>query len=416
MRSSPQKSKSHRTRPFKPTADGLEPRIQLTAQAVGAVGSATLVGSVTANPAPQADIVLENLNVQSLGNNEFKVTATLENEGLPLIGNAGAARASVAHVVAPPPGFGVAYPGGGILQITRTSGGTILNSQPTGSVLSTPVTPQVIASMPIPALNFHQSIQLSTVTTGRAIFTGSAVAAHTPIGFPLPFPDANKANDTRTVDNLIQHTFVVNTLSLSLVPSIANAVHNAQLRLDSNDSFVVIPGFVNTHFKIPAQTVSVGVGPFSVSASYTVNNLVSTSAALSYEQGGLAITVNFADNAHALHTSSSLFPDIGVTNLQVKVFLPLSYNAQYQYFQVGKSKTTVTGNWHAGGPFGSVIDLLLPNINQKVSSAVTSLVNANLNTLSFQLTKPIHDLVSGGRIVSANIQQNQMTVTVETPN
>src|SRR5206468_5404060 len=135
----------------------------------------------------------------------------------------------------------------------------------------------------------------------------------------------------------------INTFTLGLVPALNNAVKNAQFRLDSTDSHISIPGIIDRHFQIPGKTISVGVGPFSVSVTYFVNNLVSTSTSLSYEQGGLAITVKFADNHNALHTSSSLAPDISVKNLQVKVFLPLSYDANGQYLNIKNPKVTVTG-------------------------------------------------------------------------
>jgi hypothetical protein len=407
------KSKSRKSRSFRPSSDGLEPRLQLTAHAAGALASFAHVSLIAKPAGPEADIALENLNVQSLGNNQFRVTATLENVGFPTSQHASASRTASA-VQAPP--LGPAYPGGGLLQISSTTGGTILNSQPTGSALSTPLTPQTIASMPIPALNYHQSVQLSTVVTGKAVFAASAVAARSPIGLPLPFPDGDTSDNTKTVDNLVQHTYTVNTTTMGLIPTLVNATHNTLLTLDANNSHLFIPGVIDTHFTIPGQTVSVGLGPLSVSATYYVNNLVATNASLSYEQGGLAITVNFANNSHALHTSSSLLPDIGVTNLQVKVFLPLTYNAQYQYFKVGTSRAQVTGNWSANGPVGSLFDLLLPNINQKVSSAVTGLINSKLDVLSYQVTKPIHDFLGAGRIVSASVQQNQLILAVETQN
>jgi hypothetical protein len=397
--------------------------LQLSGQTAAAVAGPSLVGNITTvappAPTPLADLGVVSLNVQSLGNNQFKVTATLENIPPPpvlkpsfIIGGGG-------PVFTP----GVTYPGGGVFRITRTDGGTSISLQPNGTVLDTPDPIQTIASMPIPSLAPGKTIQLSTTVTGRAIFTASAgpafiattgLASNIPGNFLL-FPETNPLNDSKTVDTLIPHTYPINTFTLGLVPAINNAVQNAQFRLDANDSYVSIPGIVDQHFQIPGKTVSIGVGPFSFSATYTVNNLVSTSTALSYEQGGLAITVKFANNNHALHTTSSLAPDIGVTNLQVKVLLPLSYDANGQYLNFIYPKVTVTGNWSANGLLGPVFDLLLPDINSKIASGLTSAIQPKLGLLSFQLNKPLHDLTAGGRIVSADIQQDQMILSVETP-
>jgi hypothetical protein len=400
-------------RAFRPSSEGMEPRLLLSAGIALPVLHAPVAAKLP-KPKPQppkADIVLENLSVTSLGNDQFRVTATLENGAPTLekanVAHAGGAAASTARA-------GIKYPGGGVLQIVRSSGGTILNAQGTSPV-ATPDPGQVIASEAIPALGFHQSIQLSVVTQGRAIFTASAVAAVDSHGIPRKFPDANFANNSRTVDDLVPRTFTVNTFSLGLIPPVNNAVQNAQLKLDSNDSHIVIPGVIDQHFTIPTKTVSVGLLFGSISATYAVDNLVSTGAALSYEQGGLAVTVKFADNAHALHTDATLFPDIGVSNLQVKVFLPLSYDANLQFFHVGTPKVVVTGDFHAGGFAGDVIDLFLPDIGKKVSDALTAAIGARLDTLSVLLNQPIHDATKGGRIVSASVQPDQLVLSVETP-
>jgi hypothetical protein len=407
-----------RSRSFRPASDELEPRLQLSALPGTGLGPPPIpIGAVNTSGPAVADIAVTGLTVQNLANNQFRLTATLVNEGFATTGNAPGANIAVkpGGTLPPPTQTGPAYPGGGVFEITSTSGGTVLNSQPTGPVLSTPVTPQVLVSMPIPALASGQSIQLSTVAHGRAIFTASAVPSLGANGLPVPLPDANPADNSQTVDNLVQHTVTLNTSNLGLLPVIGAAVQNAQVRLDANHGMISIPGVLNTSFTIPGQTVSYDLGVTTVSATYYLNNLVSTGASLSYENGGLAVTVSFANNADALHTSSSLFPDLSVKNLKVKIDLPLSYNAQYQYFQVGNASVTVTGDWSANGLLGPLFNLLLPDINQKISDKISGLIDAHLDTISYEITKPIHDFLAGGRIVSAVIQPDQMTVTVETP-
>lgn len=349
-----------------------------------------------------ADLDLVSLNVQDLGNSKFHLTATLRNG---------------------PPGtfslLGDTYPGGGVLQITRSTGGTILYGPPDGQPslfgLADFDRGQVIASMPIPRLGYGQSIQVSTITTGRALFTAAAVPVFDPDRLSAPpLPEANPNNDSLTVDNLIKSTIPVNTTTLGLFP----LIKDAQIVLDRDNSMFSIPGLgVGSfdHFSIPGKDVSIPTGLFGdITVTYYVNNLRATSVALSYEQGGLAIDVTFADNQHALHTPS-IFPDISVKDFEIKIFLPLSYDSIYQYFSFHQPRVQVNGDWSANGLFGPAFNLLLPDMKQKVSEALTEKLNEMVGDLSFQFTKQIHDMTKGGRIDGADIQQNQMNLTVETP-
>ncbi|MFO0909712.1 MAG: hypothetical protein U0794_15425 [Isosphaeraceae bacterium] len=401
---------ARKRRGFQPGVAGLEERLALSTMSPTQGLPMTAVSPVQTNAAPLPDIVLSKLDVQSLGNDQFKVTATLFNNGVPQVKTQGASFAGPGGVQA-----GVSYAGGGTLQIVKSSGGTILNSVPS-SVSAIPNDPgQVIASMPIPAMAFKQSITLTTTTTGRGVFTASAVPSHKANGIPIPLPDAVLTNNSKTVDNLVAHSFTLNTATLGFVPGLNNIVQNTQIKLDSNDSFVNIPGVVNTHFAIPSFTIKKDLLIGSISATYKVKNLVSTGVSLSYEQGGLAFTVKFADNNDALHTDSSIFPNVAVDGLQVKVFLPLSYNAAHQYFVVGQTHATVTGNWHATGILGPIFNLFLPDINKKLSDGVVGLLNTKLDVLSFQVNKPIHSFVTGGHITSASVQTDQLVLNVATP-
>ena len=229
-----------------------------------------------------------------------------------------------------------------MFQITRTSGGTVLSSQPTGPVLSTPVTPQVLVSMPIPALAYHQSIQLSTVIQGRAIF--QCVGGPCPggqRGSSSPSPDANLANDSQTVDNLIRRTLPVNTSTLGLFPVIGNAVQNAHVRLDANNAMISIPGVINTSFKIPGETVSDPTWASPRSLTPTTSTTWSRPAPSTpvTRTGGWRSRWSFANNSgRPAHRCNEFFPDLSVQNLKVKIDLPLTYNAQYQYFLAGNAQ------------------------------------------------------------------------------
>jgi hypothetical protein len=418
--SNPRPASQRQKRAYRPAMEGMEQRLQMSAQVVGSAVSnvvrITPPGGVTVNPPvllPQADLAVESLKVQSLGNNQFKLTATLEN--VPPVVLALPNAVKLVGGGAPLPIAGVTYPGGGVLSITRTDGGTSLSLSSSNTIQATPDPVQLLASMPIPSLAPGKTIQLSTVTIGPALFTATAGPAFSSPGHALPFPETNPANDSMTVDSLVSKTLPINTATLNAIPALANAVQNAQIRLDANNSSINIPGIVNDQFKIPGKSVSIGIGPISDTVTYNVNNLVSKSAALSYEQGGLAITVKFFDNSNALVTSSSIAPNIGVTNLQVKIVFPLSYNASGQYLNLNSPKVTVTGNWSANGLLGPVFNLLLPDINSKIASELTNAVQPYLGLLSFQLDKPLHAFTAGGRIVSADIEANDMFLSVETP-
>ncbi len=200
-------------------------------------------GIVISLPPLPADLNVVSLNVQNLANNQVRLTATLENGG------------------ASPIRFlpGTTYPGGGLFEISRSSGGTILYGPPTSQGTPTPQADpdpgSVIASMAIPSIPYGSTIQLSTVTTGRAIFTAAAVprlpvfalnAAKVSRPWPRcrssvsstlgvkygPLPEVNPANDTLTVDDLIPTSLPINTTTMNLIPQIQNAVANTKYRAE----------------------------------------------------------------------------------------------------------------------------------------------------------------------------------------
>jgi hypothetical protein len=417
--SNPRPASRRQKRAYRPAMEGMEQRLQLSAQAVGsAVSNIVKInppGGPTGNPLPvalpEAELAVEAVNVQSLGNNQFEVTATLEDvpplpPHLPnIVGIGGGGTTPIS---------GLTYPGGGVLTITRSDGGTSLSLSSSNTIQSSPDPSQTLASMPIPSLAPGQTVKLSTTTTGPALFTATA-GPKIYLGRPLPFLVASNSTLSAIADNLVSHTLPVNTATLAAISTLNNAIKNTIISLDGNNSSIFIPGIVNEQFKLPGKSVSIGVGPISHTVTFTTNNLNSTTAALTYEQGGLAITINFADGTNALVSNSVIAPNIGVTNLQVKIVFPLSYNASGQFFNLNSPKVTVTGNWSADGVLGPVFNLLLPNINAAIESAVISTLQPYLGLISFQLDKPLHAYTASGRIVSANIQQDQMLLTIETP-
>lgn len=391
-----------KSRHFRPSVDGLEPRLALSGIGVQA-------------PPPMADIVVENLTVQDLGDNTFKVTATLANE-LPLIPSTG--------LSVPPKGskpvVGVDYPGGGIFRIGSTTGGRFIANPPSDSAPTIADPGRTLAIMRIPAIPFNQSIQLSAVTQGRAIFTASASPMVSPLGQTAPFPDADLHDNFKSVNKLISHRIAINSLSLDVIKNLATPLQDTQIRLYGANSVLTVPGVFTHRFAIPLQHVSVSHGVGLFQTDYLVNNLNSylspESEALKYENGGLAATVRFEDNAHALKSYSQLFPDIGVKHLQIKIFLPLKYSAGYQYFFFGTPQVTVTGQWQTSTPFGDLYDLVIPGINKSISDGVVAGLSKAKGVMEHLLNQSIYEFTSGGRIASASVMSTDAVINIETPN
>lgn len=396
-----------KSRHFRPSADGLETRLALS-------GAAATIG--LSPPPPMADIVVDSLTVQDLGNNTFKVTATLTNELAKPVPSTG--------LSVPPKGStvttGVDYPGGGIFQLARTTGGRTIVNPPSDTAPTVQDPVRTLAAMRIPAIPFNHSIQLSAVTQGRAIFSASASPIVSPFGQTSPFPDANLHDNFRSVNTLISHRTTLNSFSLSTIQNLATSLQNIQLSLYGANSNLIIPGVVSHRFAIPLQKVFVTSGPAKIETDYLVNNVVSylspESDALHYENGGLMATVRFHDNAHALKSYNSLLPDIGVKHLQVKIFLPLTYSAGYQYFFFGTPKVDVTGDWQTSSPFGDLYNLVIPGITKSISDGVSAGVVKAKGVMEHMLNQSIHNLATDGRIASAIISNTDAIINIETPN
>lgn len=395
-----------KSRHFRPSADGLEPRLALS----GTTATISLPA-----PPPMADIVVDNLTVQDLGNNTFKVTATLTNELANAVPSTG--------LSVPPKGStvttGVDYPGGGIFRIARTTGGTTIVNPPsdTAPTIQNPVL--TLAATRIPAIPFNHSIQLSAVTQGRAIFSASASPIVSPLGQTSPFPDANRHDNFRSVNTLVSHRTTLNSLSLNTIQNLATPLQNIDIRLYGANSNLTIPGVISHRFAIPLQKIFVSNGPGKIENDYLVNNVVSylspESDALHYENGGLMATIRFHDNAHALKSYNSLLPDIGVKHLQVKIFLPLNYSAGYQYFFFGTPKVDVTGDWQTSSPFGDLYNLVIPGITKSISDGLTAGVLKAKGVMEHLFNQSIHDLATDGRIASATISNTDAIINIETP-
>ena len=255
---------------------------------------------------------------------------------------------------------------------------------------------------------------------GRAVFTASASASTPLIGPAAPFPDADLHDNVRTVSNLISHRVTLNSSSLNLIEKLRTPLADTEIRFFGPNSTITIPAVFTHTFSVPLYRMSADLGVTTVENDYLLSGLTSylspVESAVSYENGGLAVSVRFADNPHALKSYSYLFPDIGVTHLKVKIFLPLNYNAHYQYFFIGTPKVEVTGQWQTSSPYGDLYNQVVVPITKQIADGVTGSMLAGKGTFEHLLNQSIHDLANGGRIVSANVMTNETLIAFETPN
>jgi hypothetical protein len=341
------------------------------------------------------DLILSKLDVADLGNNQFRVTATLVNSVsvFPFPSKPAIKHAPVSS-----------YPGGGVLVIHRTSGGTTLIPPGSPGAPAIPDPGTDLASMPIPALKFGQSITLSVVTSGRAIFSAAAVpdpVTHTPL------PEINRFNDSMTNDVLIPHSIIIDS---NLVGSLLGST---QAQIDRDDSFFTIPGVFDKHFQIPATSV----GPFD----YYFHLIESNGATGSIQNGALVLTVSFADNHNAFHTDSIFAPDLNVKGLTMTLTFPLAYDSTNQMLTYHDASAQVQGVWDPNGVLSGIIKQVLGDpsttLNSKLSGGITPILNdpATVAQIEFGINQIIHNVIPGGRIAGAIIASSQVTLNTETP-
>jgi hypothetical protein len=183
--------------------------------------------------------------------------------------------------------------------------------------------------------------------------------------------------------------------------------------LDGDRSSITLPNLGSFTFPIPGVDVNVKVLFVQETITYRVSNLVSKSVTLGYEQGGLALTIDFNDQDHAIRTGTVVVPDFNVKNLRIKVILPLSYEATLQFFRLGTPTADVAGDWSANGPFGFAFNPFVKGINDAIKGGVVGAIQAKLPNLSYEFTRAIDGFIPGGRITGADIETDQMKLSVE---
>src|SRR5205807_4020212 len=65
-----------------------------------------------------------------------------------------------------------------------------------------------------------------------------------------------------------------------------------------------------------------------------------------------------------------LAPDIQADPLEVRVLLPLTYDAESQCFSYGEPKVTLSANWSFNPPLAWVLHRLLPDLNARIGEEI----------------------------------------------
>lgn len=347
-----------------------------------------------------ADLVLERFDVKEMGGGKYHLSATLRNG---MVGGK----------------LGRAYPGGGRLVLTRATGSTHL-PDPSSPFVVIPEEPVAVAMKAIPALEYGQTVEISAETQGKAVFTATvAPDLFRPDHPQKKLQESNPRNNSRTVSKLNPRKVAFSTNSLRLF--LGSLLEKVEVRLDRDESYVRLPGLVERKWTMPEFTKDVTVGTFR----YYVHDIRAESAELSIEEGALALNLKFETGAEEikgfLSSIDSAAPDINAQPFEVRIALPLLYDAERQYFSYGEPKVTVNAKWAVNGLLDSVLELLnkdiSPALNSKVEAGVKSVFNnaATKRQLEFQLNSQIRQqLLKGGRIVNATITADEVQMDIET--
>lgn len=336
-----------------------------------------------------ADLVLEKLDVENLGGDRVRVTATLRNGS--------------------PSGNGQAYPGGGQLVIERSSGGTIL-TKPSDAFVALPDGGTPLASQPIPRLEFGQAITLSATTQGRAIFSASALPDRYRPDVPTkPLSERNPNNNRKEVNTLIARKHPISSRTLGFLSS--SFLNQIQIRLDRDDSYIKLPKLSEQHWTMPEKSYDL----FLTRARYYVHDINSTNLEMSIEQGALVLSLAFETDGSEV-VGVGVLPDIDADSITAQIKLPLSYDTNTQYLSYSNPQVSVNvANPSFSGP-ASLLDSLIPNINKSASQAIQKLfTDPKLKRqLEYQLNQQLREpFVRGGRIVNVSIGTDEITLQVE---
>jgi hypothetical protein len=336
-------------------------------------------------PQKMPDLRVEAFEVTQIGADSWRLTATVRNGSSP-------ASSQVA-----------AYPGGGIIVLSRSTGGTTVVEPPHPQYPAIPDPSVTLRQVPIPALASGQSIVAEVVTQGRAVFTARALSVGA---------ESNFANNSKTVSKLFPKTFTIDNLLLKIF--LNPIVEQFQVHLHKTDSFVRMPGVFEKYFNIPQAKKGL---PWPLGDAYWyVNDINLTNTTVALADKSLAVSFNFETSGTEIigyveDGPDWLAPNINGSPLKVNIKLPLVFNAAAQCFAYGTPQVKMDAHWN----LNNLPDFLLPDINSKIEGGIRSaLSNITIKQrLEFELNKQVHAQLKNARIGGVVINPDNVQVTVE---
>ena len=349
-----------------------------------------------------ADLVLERFDVQETGGGYFHLSATLRN------GEAN--------------GYGAEYAGGGRLVLRRTSGCVILtppNADGSPSLIPSEPDPGVlIRQIWIPSLAYGQAIEISATLRGRGIFAAEAVSDP-----PNPLREADPNNNSKTVNTLISRTIYLNTISLGAM--LRDTLDNVAIRLDRNESFVRVPGFIDMRWALGEKTQAIGIG----AVRYYVHDINLSQLEMRVEDHAMKMDLEFETAGPEIYgylytevdTSDPAVPDVNTDTLKVSVKLPLAFDPETQAFSYHSPKFDLQANWQFNGVLGWGLmgwaRDLLPDVNGKINHAAELLLQNDRfkRVLEYRINQQVRRFLGYGRITGINFDDpSQLVIYAET--
>jgi hypothetical protein len=301
---------------------------------------------------------------------------------------------------------GAPYPGGGSLEIRKTSGATQVVEPPSPNYPAIPAPSQLLRSVPIPALAKGQTITTEVMSQGKAVFVA--------VANPVAGQDRSASNNRMEVSKLTPFSLTINGLLLKAF--LAPVVDQFQLHLHKTGSFIELPGHFHKTFDVPRSTMNL---PWPLgSAIWEVNDINLDSTTLGLADRALTASFNFETSGTEIvgwvdDGPDWMAPNVNASPLRVNVKLPLGYNSAAQCFFYFSPQVTVDANWN----LNNLPDFLLPDINKKISNALKATLSdvTIKQRLEFELNKQVHAQLKGGRIVSVGIDPEEVKINVEFP-
>jgi hypothetical protein len=346
-------------------------------------------------PSVPPDLQIEKFEVKAPVNGFWHLKATLRNGG------------NNPHLLMR------TYPGGGKLRLKQSTGGTTPNPAPF-QMPTYPDSPKLLAEKTIPALARGQAITLEVLTKKRALFIAVAEPAG---GGPNPsiLPEVNKENNILRVNALLTKHFMISAPELQQF--LGDLTGQFQIHLNSNDSFVRLPGFYESHWNIADAIAE--VPRLETRAHWAMTDVNYRNAGISLgNEGRLMLTLHFETNNAEIDGFPELgangaVPDLNASFVMATVEMLLQYDAATQYFFCRGPSVAV----------GSSLDVLAPaadwvktDFENKVKNAVFDLFSDEKvkQKISYELNRQIKQyFVPEGRIIDVQYKPGTIKLLTE---